>query len=144
MPSSLAASLLQRHVLFFGGKGGVGKTTMASAFALLSADGGARTLLVALIGVNTFLPRNPTEASASQATQLTRATSEEKELCIARLEAYKERHAVEAEAALRQLRETALAGGNLFVELMNASACCTLGQITHALYEVGGEYRRNI
>ena len=46
MPSSLAASLLQRHVLFFGGKGGVGKTTMASAFALLSADGGARTLLV--------------------------------------------------------------------------------------------------
>ncbi len=46
MPSSLAASLLQRRVLFFGGKGGVGKTTMASAFALLSADGGARTLLV--------------------------------------------------------------------------------------------------
>ncbi|MCZ6915473.1 MAG: methylmalonyl-CoA mutase family protein [Gemmatimonadetes bacterium] len=97
-----------------------------------------------LIGVNTFLPRNPIEASASQATQLTRATNEEKELCIARLEAFKERHAVEAEAALRQLRETALAGGNLFVELMNASACCTLGQITRALYDVGGEYRRNI
>jgi arsenite-transporting ATPase len=46
MPSSLTTNLLERQVLFFGGKGGVGKTTMASAFALLSADGGARTLLV--------------------------------------------------------------------------------------------------
>ena len=46
MNSPLTTSLLQRQVLFFGGKGGVGKTTMASAFALLSADGGARTLLV--------------------------------------------------------------------------------------------------
>lgn len=46
MPSSLTAGLLKRQILFFGGKGGVGKTTMASAFALLSADGGARTLLV--------------------------------------------------------------------------------------------------
>ena len=97
-----------------------------------------------LIGVNTFLPRTASEASASQTTPLTRATSEEKELCIARLAAYKQQHAEEAEAALRQLRQAALAGSNLFAELMNAATCCTLGQITHALYEVGGEYRRNI
>ncbi len=97
-----------------------------------------------LVGVNTFLPRDPTEASRAPATELTRATKEEKELCIQRLADYRERHDDEATCALRRLQETALSGGNIFAELMRAAECCSLGQITHALYEVGGEYRRNI
>ncbi|MCH6547238.1 MAG: methylmalonyl-CoA mutase family protein [Gemmatimonadetes bacterium] len=97
-----------------------------------------------LIGVNTFLPRDPTEASRTPTTDLTRATKKEKELCIQRLADYRERHAAEATSALCRLKETALSGGNIFAELMRAAECCSLGQITHALYEVGGEYRRNI
>ena len=95
-----------------------------------------------LIGVNTFLARDATEAS--HGTKLTRATKEEKELCIQRLEDYKERHGDDAMGALRRLKEAALNGDNVFAELMKAAESCTLGQITHALYEVGGEYRRNI
>jgi len=95
-----------------------------------------------LIGVNTFLARDATEAS--HGTKLTRATKEEKELCIQRLEDYKERHGDDAMGALSRLKEAALNGDNVFAELMKAAESCTLGQITHALYEVGGEYRRNI
>ena len=97
-----------------------------------------------LIGVNTFLPRDATEASHGPSTKLTRAAKEEKELCIQRLEDYKERHGDDAIGALCRLKEAALNGDNIFAELMKAAECCTLGQITHALYEVGGEYRRNI
>jgi len=97
-----------------------------------------------LIGVNTFLPRDTTEASHGPSTELTRAAKEEKELCIQRLEDYKERHGDDAMGALCHLKEAALNGNNIFADLMKAAECCTLGQITHALYEVGGRYRRNI
>ena len=97
-----------------------------------------------LIGVNTFLSRDPTEASPTPTTELTRATKEEKELCIKRLTDYRERHAKDAATAMCRLKETAVSAGNIFAELMRAAECCSLGQITHALYEVGGEYRRNI
>ena len=96
-----------------------------------------------LIGVNTFLPGGGGDSNSPE-TQLTRASPEEKELCIARLEEYRSRHAEEAAAALCRLKEAAVADGNVFAELMNAAECCSLGQITHALYEVGGEYRRNL
>jgi methylmalonyl-CoA mutase len=97
-----------------------------------------------LVGVNTFLPRNTGEASQTQETALTRATSEEKELCINRLEEFKQRNARASEEASHRLRQAALQGENIFAELMNATEYCSLGQITHALYGVGGEYRRNL
>jgi methylmalonyl-CoA mutase len=97
-----------------------------------------------VIGVNTFLPKDPASASIPRSVDLTRATPEEKLGCIAKLEEFQKRHADAAPGALRRLQETALAGGNLFGELLEATQVCSLGQITHALYEVGGEYRRNL
>jgi methylmalonyl-CoA mutase len=98
-----------------------------------------------IVGVNTFLPRGGAEAASDlPEVPLTRATEEEKEGCIARLAAFQERHADRAPEALARLQQAALSGGNLFAELMRATRVCSLGQITHALYEVGGEYRRNL
>ncbi|MEM7582669.1 MAG: fused isobutyryl-CoA mutase/GTPase IcmF [Acidobacteriota bacterium] len=97
-----------------------------------------------IIGVNTFRPR---EASADQTprdVELTRATPEEKESSIRRLADFHSRHDEQAPRALEQLQAVALAGGNLFAELLSASRFCSLGQITRALYAVGGEYRRNL
>ncbi len=61
-----------------------------------------------------------------------------------RLRAFHARHADEAPAMLDRLRSTALAGGNLFDVLTDAVRCCSLGQITDTLFEVGGRYRRNV
>ena len=97
-----------------------------------------------LIGVNTFLSSRADEAPIAAETELTRASQEEKELCIARLKSYQERHSEQSDAALHKLKKVAVDGGNIFAELMNAAECCSLGQITNALYEVGGEYRRNL
>ena len=97
-----------------------------------------------LVGVNTFLPRDKDKAGIPRGIELARATTEEKHTCISRLEEFQARYQNESPAALRRLQEQALAGGNLFAELIAATRCCTLGQITHALYEVGGEYRRNL
>ena len=70
---------------------------------------------------------------------------ESKQECLRRLEDFHRRHADRAPAALERLRRAALEdGGNLFAELLRATEVCSLGQITHALYEVGGEYRRNL
>ena len=97
-----------------------------------------------IVGVNTFLPEEEGEAPGSAEVPLTRASEEEKDGCIARLEEFHERHADRAPAALKKLQQAALDGSNLFAALMEAVETCSLGQITHALYEVGGEYRRNI
>ena len=97
-----------------------------------------------IIGVNTFLPKSAEDESQIQETELTRASAEEKESCIARLNEFHKRYADRAPAALDRLKDVALNNGNLFAELMNAVNYCSLGQISHALYEVGGEYRRNI
>jgi len=97
-----------------------------------------------IVGVNTFLPRTQGEASHARPVELSRASQEEKDACIARLREFQRRHEGDAPAALRALQEAAIAGGNVFVALMRAAERCSLGQITHALYEVGGEYRRNI
>jgi methylmalonyl-CoA mutase len=96
-----------------------------------------------IVGVNTFMPKNKAESSVKE-VELARASKEEKEACIARLEDFETRHAQTAPAALRRLQETALSGGNIFAALMEAVNHASLGQITHALYEVGGEYRRNM
>ncbi len=97
-----------------------------------------------IIGVNTF--RNPdADFSKVAATlQLARATDADKQEQLHRLAAFKERHQEQAPLALKRLQETALSGGNLFAELMETVRSCSLGQITGALYEVGGQYRRNM
>ncbi len=97
-----------------------------------------------IVGVNTFLARNASEAGPPAEVALSRASREEKEGCIERLEAFHQRHAEAAPPALAALQEAALAGENLFEALMEAVECCSLGQISRALYEVGGEYRRNM
>jgi methylmalonyl-CoA mutase len=97
-----------------------------------------------IVGVNTFVnpEQNANEIAAS--LQLTRASREEKQAQIDRLRAFQARHADVAPAALARLREVALGGGNIFAELMQTARVASLGQITEALFEVGGEYRRSM
>ncbi len=93
-----------------------------------------------IIGVNTF-QGNPTEASAQ--CGLVRSTDTEKQSQVSRLRQFQERHAAEAGAALVCLKQTAIKNENIFSALMDAVRCCSVGQITNALFEVGGQYRRN-
>jgi methylmalonyl-CoA mutase len=96
-----------------------------------------------LIGVNTFLdPNGPSEVE--HALELARSTDEEKLSQISRLRDFQGRHADERPAMLARLRDAALAGDNLFAVLMDAVRVCSLGEITDALFEVGGRYRRNV
>ncbi len=100
-----------------------------------------------IIGVNTFRDPHADDndlVEAGGCLELARATPEEKESQLARLAAFHEQHAAEAPKALRRLQETALSGGNIFAEMMNAVRSCSLGQISQALYDVGGKYRRNM
>ncbi len=95
-----------------------------------------------IVGVNTFLNKNgsPTVIPA----EVIRSTTEEKEFQINTLEAFQHRHQIKRESALTQLKQVAVNNGNLFAELMETVKHCSLGEITHALYEVGGQYRRNM
>ena len=95
-----------------------------------------------IIGVNTFLNKkgSPTEIPG----EVIRSTQEEKEQQIANLKAFWKRNENKANEALMQLKKVAIENGNLFAELMETVKYCSLGQITHALYEVGGQYRRNM
>ena len=95
-----------------------------------------------IVGVNTFLNKagSPTILPA----EVIRSTNEEKDLQIKNLKAFHERHKKESSDMLRRLQEVAITNGNLFEELMETVKYCSLGQITHALYEVGGQYRRNM
>jgi methylmalonyl-CoA mutase len=95
-----------------------------------------------IIGVNTFL--NPDPVAAVQELELARATEEEKESQVARLAAFQEAHRDESEAALAHLKDVSSSGGNTFASLMEAVRVCSLGQITSAFFEVGGQYRRNV
>jgi isobutyryl-CoA mutase len=97
-----------------------------------------------IVGVNTFLNPRAGEAGYQIPGELARATIEEKEQQIQNLRAFRKRHQAQAPQALQRLQETAVAGGNIFAELMETVKCASLGQITRALYEVGGEYRRNM
>ncbi len=97
-----------------------------------------------IIGVNTF--RNP-DIDYDQQTatlELARSTDEEKDQQISRLTKFQELHAQQCGSALEKLKEAALRGDNVFAELLNTVKYCSLGQITDALYEVGGQYRRNM
>ncbi|MGZ5221912.1 MAG: methylmalonyl-CoA mutase family protein [Chitinophagaceae bacterium] len=95
-----------------------------------------------LVGVNTFLNKkgSPTIIPG----EVIRSTTEEKELQVQNLQAFWKRNENTSEEALKKLKDVAINNGNLFAELMETVKCCSLGQITHALYEVGGQYRRNM
>jgi len=97
-----------------------------------------------IIGVNTFRDPDAGEDQWSDGLELARATEEEKKAQLERLADFKDRHAADAPGALEKLQQAALSGGNIFAELMNTVRYCSLGQITQALYEVGGKYRRNM
>jgi isobutyryl-CoA mutase len=95
-----------------------------------------------IIGVNTF--RNPASEVVPAAIQLARSTDAEKQSQLKRLQQFKERHAPHAAELLERLRRTVIEDGNTFEVLMEAVRGCSLGQITHTLYDVGGRYRRNM
>jgi len=97
-----------------------------------------------IIGVNTFLNPRADEEGYQVPGELARATPEEKEQQIGNLRAFQERNKDEAPVALKRLQAVAVAGGNIFAELMETVKVASLGQITRALYEVGGQYRRNM
>ncbi len=97
-----------------------------------------------IIGVNTFLNPRADEEGYQLPGELARATPEEKEQQIRNLRAFQERNKEEAPVALKRLQAVAVAGGNVFAELMETVKVASLGQITRALYEVGGQYRRNM
>ncbi len=95
-----------------------------------------------IIGVNTFLNKkgSPTETPG----EVIRATPEEKEYQISMLHSLQEANESHAEAALERIMEAAITNKNVFEELMEACKICSLGQITDAMFKVGGQYRRNM
>ncbi|HEY4443105.1 MAG TPA: methylmalonyl-CoA mutase family protein, partial [Steroidobacteraceae bacterium] len=95
-----------------------------------------------IIGVNTF--RNPSGGNTPETIQLARSTDAEKQSQLERLESFHERHAGEAPTLLERLRRAVIENGNTFEVLMEAVRGCSLGEITHTLYDVGGRYRRNM
>lgn len=95
-----------------------------------------------IIGVNTFLSKEGSPTILPQ--EVIRATLEEKQGQISSLQQLKTAEADRAPAMLDQLQRTAVENGNLFEALMETSKHCSLGQVTHALYNVGGQYRRNM
>jgi methylmalonyl-CoA mutase len=115
-----------------------------------------------IVGVNTFLPpggsgsASPSGAGSgsgfdgdpdgppARPQELARSTDEEKRRCLDGRVAFQRRHAGDRPAALERLRDAALAGDNLFAVLLDAVRSCTLGEITHTLFDVGGRYRRNV
>jgi methylmalonyl-CoA mutase len=98
-----------------------------------------------IVGVNTFLnPHADDRDFATPELKLARATVEEKEQQIEAVRRFKEQHNEASGAALRRLQQVAQEGGNIFAELMETVKVATLGEISGALYEVGGQYRRNM
>ncbi|WP_442600826.1 fused isobutyryl-CoA mutase/GTPase IcmF [Paenibacillus sp. KN14-4R] len=98
-----------------------------------------------IIGVNTFEnPLTLAEDYVAPMIELARASTEMKELQIANLKHFQEKNQEVSHMMLKQLQKIAQSGENIFEELMETVKYCSLGQITHALYEVGGQYRRNM
>ena len=99
---------------------------------------------IPIIGVNTFLSGDGVSAGGETGGKLSRSTEEEKKMQIDSLQAFKSRHKGESEKALNRLKETARKRANIFEALMDTVKTASLGEITHCLYDVGGQYRRNI
>jgi methylmalonyl-CoA mutase len=95
-----------------------------------------------IVGVNTF--RNPHGNETPKKLELARSTEDEKQSQLKRLHEFHSRNAEVAPKALEKLQRSVIENGNVFAELMNTVRVCSLGQITKALFEVGGEYRRSM
>ena len=95
-----------------------------------------------VVGVNTFLDEHGSPTITPD--EVIRATSEEKDFAITSRDAFQDRNRQACQDALAMLQQAALSGGNTFDALMQATKVCTLGQISGALYQVGGQYRRNM
>lgn len=95
-----------------------------------------------IIGVNTFLSSSGSPTILPQ--EVIRSTKEEKEQQIENVDRFQKRNETEASAALKNLKQTAISNGNIFGSLMEAAKVCSLGQMSQALYQVGGQYRRNM
>ena len=95
-----------------------------------------------IIGVNSF--RNPHGDSTPQKLELIRSTDEEKQSQLKRLRQFHQKNSDLSPAMLERLRQAVIRNENVFAVLMDAVRVCSLGQITHALFEVGGQYRRNM
>ncbi|MBI39725.1 MAG: methylmalonyl-CoA mutase [Leptospiraceae bacterium] len=95
---------------------------------------------IPVIGVNTFT----SDSDQENVTDLIRSSDEEKDACIESLDRFHRHHQQDARIALARLKEKATTGSNLFEELLESVKVCSLGQISQALYEAGGSYRRNM
>jgi len=95
-----------------------------------------------IIGVNTF--RNPHGDPVPQKLELIRSTEQEKQSQLKRLRDFQKTHASASAEMLQRLRKAVIENQNVFAVLMDAVRVCSLGQITHALFEVGGQYRRSM
>ncbi len=95
-----------------------------------------------IVGVNTF--RNPHAGDTPQRIELIRSTEEEKQSQLTRLREFQAKNAKASAAMLARLQQAVIANENVFAVLVDAVRVCSLGQITHALFEVGGQYRRSM
>ena len=95
-----------------------------------------------VVGVNTFISKEGSPFVIPK--ELIRSTDVDKDRQIANVRSFQERNRAEAESALAELQQVAVAGGNIFAQLMETAKVASLGQMSHALYEVGGRYRRNM
>ncbi|SIQ89612.1 methylmalonyl-CoA mutase family protein [Pontibacter lucknowensis] len=95
-----------------------------------------------IIGVNTFL--SSTGSPTVLPTEVIRATEDEKQYQISMLQSLHQRNADKSEEMLKRIQQVAINNGNIFEEMMETVKYCSLGQITNALFEVGGQYRRNM
>lgn len=95
-----------------------------------------------IVGVNTFLDDKGSPTIVPK--EVIRSTKDEKEFAIDTLNKYHQRNEADAKIALENLKQTSIENQNIFESLMEATKYCSLGQISQALYEVGGQYRRNM
>ena len=102
---------------------------------------------IPIVGVNTFQDPDSKSLSADEAilsTLMSHDPIAEKKMVILRNEEFKARYAYEAEMGIERLKNTAREGGNLFEVIMDIVDYCTVGQVTEALFETGGQFRRNM
>ncbi len=98
-----------------------------------------------IVGVNTFIdPKTSVKDYVPPKIEMARASYEEKKFQLDHILEFKEKNSIQAEACLQELKTVALRGDNIFASLMKAARYCSLYQLSQALYEVGGEYRRNV
>jgi methylmalonyl-CoA mutase len=96
-----------------------------------------------IVGVNTFRKPDAGDGTPDH-VELARATESEKRSQLDRVHGFQEAHATEAAEAIARLKQAATTDQNVFAVLMDAARVCSLGQVTEAFFEVGGQYRRNV